>query len=141
MAIIWIRMVNRATEQLRRLDSNGFVENMLLDSVKAFQEHNTLWILKESRYVRLVNTIYRVLRNSRMPLFLHNKSNHVFTVWQHIVLLTLTIRQYEGKSYRIFVKWLVEAYYLRAFLQLPRIPHFTTLQKLHSESIVQHLER
>ena len=29
----------------------------------------------------------------------------------------------------MFVRWLVEAYYLRAFLQLTRIPHFTTLQK------------
>jgi len=25
--------------------------------------------------------------------------------------------------------WLVEAHYLRMFLQLSRIPHFTTLQK------------
>src|SRR5215208_457795 len=84
-------------------------------------------MLKESRYVRLANTMYRILRNSRTPLFLHRKSNHVFTIWQHLVLLT--IRQYEGKSYRMFVEWLVEAYYLRAFLQLSHIPHFTTLQK------------
>ena len=45
----------------------------------------------------------------------------------HIVLVT--IRQYEGKSYRMFTEWLVEAYYLRLFLQLSRIPHYTTLQK------------
>ena len=84
-------------------------------------------MLKESRYVRLASTIYRVLRNSRIPLFLHKKSNHVFTVWQNIVLVT--IRQYEGKSYRMFVEWLIEAHYLRMFLQLTHIPHFTTLQK------------
>jgi hypothetical protein len=71
--------------------------------------------------------MYRVLRNSRIPLFLHRKSNHVFTMWQHLVLLT--IRQYEGKSYRMFVEWLIEAHYLRLFLGLSRIPHFTTLQK------------
>jgi Transposase DDE domain len=71
--------------------------------------------------------MHRVLRNSRIPLFLHRKSNHVFTIWQHLVLLT--IRQYEGKSYRMFVEWLVEAYYLRSYLQLSHIPHFTTLQK------------
>ena len=70
----------------------------------------------------------RVLRNARIPLFLHGKSNHIFTVWQHIVLLVM-IRQYEGKSYRLFVDWLVEAYYLRIVLQLSHIPHFTTLQK------------
>ena len=29
----------------------------------------------------------------------------------------------------MFVEWLVEAYYLRSFLGLSRIPHFTTLQK------------
>jgi hypothetical protein len=66
-------------------------------------------------------------RNARIPIFLHRKSNHIFTVWQHMVLLV--IRQYEGKSYRMFSEWLVEAYYLRTFLQLSHIPHFTTLQK------------
>ena len=44
-------------------------------------------------------------------------------------MILLVIRQYEGKSYRLFVDWLVEAYYLRIVLQLSRIPHFTTLQK------------
>src|SRR5919198_4100665 len=83
--------------------------------------------MKESRYVRLANTMLRVLRNGRIPIFLHRKSNHIFTVWQLMVLLV--IRQYEGKSYRLFVEWLVEAYYLRMFLQLSHIPHFTTLQK------------
>ena len=71
--------------------------------------------------------MYRVLRNSRIPLFLYRKSNHVFTVWQHLVLLT--IKQYEGESYRMFVEWLIEAHYLRLFLRLSRVPHFTTLQK------------
>jgi hypothetical protein len=85
--------------------------------------------MKESRYVRLANTMLRVLRNARIPIFLHRKSNHIFTVWQLMVLL-LVIRQYEGKSYRMFVDWLVEeAYYLRIVLQLSHIPHFTTLQK------------
>src|SRR5690242_20502195 len=74
--------------------------------------------------------IYRVLRRSRTPLFLHKMSNHVFSLWQHIVLLT--VRQYEGKSYRMFVEWLVEAYYLRMFLQLSHVPHYTTLQKFSS---------
>lgn len=29
----------------------------------------------------------------------------------------------------MFVQWLIEAYYLRIFLQLSHIPHYTTLQK------------
>jgi hypothetical protein len=69
----------------------------------------------------------RVLKNARIPLFLFKKSSHIFTVWQHLILLV--IRQYEGKNYRMFVEWLVEAYYLRMFLQLSHIPHYTTLQK------------
>ena len=49
-------------------------------------------------------------------------------MWQYLVLLA--IRQYEGESYsRMYVEWLVEAHYLRLFLGLSRIPHFTTLQK------------
>ena len=96
-------------------------------------------MLKESRYVRLAVTMYRVLRNSRIPLFLHRKSNHVFTMWQHLVLLT--IRQYEGKSYRMFVEWLIEAYYLRLFLGLSRIPHFTTLQKFTERITYSLLEK
>jgi Transposase DDE domain len=84
--------------------------------------------LKESRYVRLANTMFRVLKKARIPLFHRRKSNHIFTVWQHLVLLVV-VRQYENKSYRMFVEWLIEAYYLRTFLQLSHIPHYTTLQK------------
>ena len=28
-----------------------------------------------------------ILKNARMPLFLHRKSNHIFIVWQHLVLV------------------------------------------------------
>src|SRR6185437_15040223 len=71
--------------------------------------------------------MFRILNKSRIPLFLHKKSNHIFTIWQHIVLLVL--RQYENKSYRMFSEWLVEAYYLRVSLQLSHIPHIIPLQK------------
>ena len=74
--------------------------------------------------------MFHILNNSRIPLFLlHKKSNHIFTIREHIVLLVL--RQYENKSYRMFVEWLFEAYYyLRMFMQLSNIPHYTTtLQK------------
>ena len=96
-------------------------------------------LLKESRYVKLARTVLRILKHARMPLFFHKKSNHIFTVWQHLVLLT--IRQYEGKSYRMFADWLLEAHYLRMFLQLSRIPHFTTLQKFADRITGTLLER
>ncbi len=83
--------------------------------------------MKESKYVKLAKTMLNVLMRARVPLYMHRKSNHIYTVWQHLILLAL--RQYEGKSYRRFVEWLHEAYYLRMFLQLDRVPHYTTLQK------------
>ncbi|MGA9171271.1 MAG: divalent metal cation transporter [Nitrososphaeraceae archaeon] len=39
----------------------------------------------------IANTIYRVLRNSRIPLFIHRKSNHLFSVWQHAYCLAYCI--------------------------------------------------
>ena len=96
--------------------------------------------MKESRYVKLAGTILCILRNARIPFFLHRKSNHIFTIWQHLSLLT--IRQYEGKSYRMFTEWLVEAHYLRTFLKISsRIPHFTTLQKFTDRIAGTILER
>ena len=55
-------------------------------------------------------------------------------------MILLVIRQYEAKSYRMFSEWLAEAYYLRTFLQLSHIPHFTTLQKF-TERISGTLEK
>jgi hypothetical protein len=49
---------------------------------------NTNDLLKESKYVRLANTMFRILNKSRIPLFLlHKKSNHIFTVRQRVVFL------------------------------------------------------
>jgi hypothetical protein len=41
----------------------------------------------------------------------------------------------------MFTEWLVEAYYLRMFLNLSRIPHFTTLQKFTNRITGTILER
>lgn len=95
--------------------------------------------MKESRYVRMARTMLRILKHARIPLFSHRKSNHIFTVWQHVVLLA--IRQYEGKSYRMFAEWLVEAHYFKISLQLSKIPHFTTLQKFTDRITGTILER
>jgi hypothetical protein len=93
---------------------------------------------RQSKYVKLADSLLCILKHSRISLYLHNKSNHIFSVWQHIVLLAL--RQYENKSYRRFVEWLEEADNLLQYLHIKRIPHFTTLQKFTarvSNSILQ----
>ena len=50
--------------------------------IRVDQWNNTVYLLKESRYVRLADTMLRVLKHARIPLFLHKKSNHIFTIWQ-----------------------------------------------------------
>jgi len=83
--------------------------------------------MKPSRYARMVRTMMQIIKRARIPPYLHRKSNHVFTVWQHLILLAL--RQYEAKSYRRFSDFLHECIGIQQFLGLSRIPHHTTLQK------------
>ena len=95
--------------------------------------------MKESRYVKMSMPMLQILKHSRISFFLHSKSNHIYTVWQHVIILS--IRQYESKSYRMFIDWLIEAQYLRIFIQLSKIPHFTTLQKFAGRIAGTVLER
>jgi hypothetical protein len=83
--------------------------------------------MKPSRYVEMTRTMLQIIKRARVPPYLHRKSNHVYNVWQHLVLLTL--RQYECKSYRRFEQFLQEAFGVVQFLGLSRVPHYTTLQK------------
>ena len=75
----------------------------------------------------MISIMRQILKKIRVPLFLHPKSKHTFSVHQHIILLVL--RQYELKSYKSFVEWLKVATEITDELQLETIPHYTTLQK------------
>ncbi|MHB8602581.1 MAG: hypothetical protein ACYC6W_10160 [Nitrosotalea sp.] len=83
--------------------------------------------MKPSLYVRMARTMLQIIKKARVPPYLHRKSNHVYSVWQHLMLLTL--RQYESKSYRRFVEFLQESFGMMQYLGLSKIPHYTTLQK------------
>ena len=75
----------------------------------------------------MISLMRQILKKMNVPLFLHPKSKHTFSIHQHIILLVL--RQYESKSYESFVEWLEVATEIALQLQLKAIPHFTTLQK------------
>ena len=60
------------------------------------------------------------------------KEQHIFTVWQHMILLV--IRQYEGKSYRMFSEWLVEAYYLRNISPVITYTTFHYSSEIHGKN-------
>ena len=75
----------------------------------------------------MISLMRQILKKMHVPLFLHPKSKHVFSVHQHIILLVL--RQYESKSYESFVEWLQVATEIVQILSLGVIPHYTTLQK------------
>lgn len=78
----------------------------------------------------MVRTMMSIIKRARIPPYLHKTSNHVYTVWQHLVLLVL--RQYENKSYRRFIDFLHECIGVQQYLGLSRIPHYTTIQKAAS---------
>ena len=75
----------------------------------------------------MIRSMMQIIKKARVPPYLHRKSNHVYTVWQHLILLTL--RQYESKSYRMFIDFLDECIGVQQCLGLYKIPHYTTLQK------------
>ena len=81
----------------------------------------------KSRYVKMCQTLLKIIRRCRIPRYLHPTSNHVYSVWIHLILLAL--RQYESKSYRKFCELLEECVGVQEYLGLSRVPHFTTLQK------------
>lgn len=83
--------------------------------------------MRPSRYVKMARSMMQIVKRARIPPYLHKRSNHVYTVWQHLILLVL--RQYEAKSYRRFVDFLHECIGVQQFLGLSKIPHYTTLQK------------
>jgi hypothetical protein len=81
----------------------------------------------KNKYQRMIALMRQILKKMGVPLYLNPRSNHIFTVHQHIILLVL--RQYESKSYESFVEWLQVATEITQLLGLNTIPHFTTLQK------------
>ena len=81
----------------------------------------------KNKYQHMISLMRQILKKMNVPLFLHPKSKHTFSIHQHIILLVL--RQYESKSYESFVEWLDVATEIVLQLQLRTIPHFTTLQK------------
>src|SRR5438445_10667425 len=82
----------------------------------------------KNKYQRMIALMRQILRKMRVPFYLHNKSNHIFTLHQHVIMLVL--RQYGSKSYESFVEMLEVSSDLVLMLGLSRIPHHTTLQKV-----------
>jgi len=84
--------------------------------------------MKSSRYIRIARSMMQIIKRARIPPYLHKTSNHMYTVWQHLILLAL--HQYESKSYRKFVDFLDECIGVQQYLGLSKILHYTTLQKV-----------
>jgi hypothetical protein len=72
----------------------------------------------------MIRMMMQIIKRARVPLYLHKKSNHMYTTWQHLALLTL--RQYECKGYRRFEQFLQEAFGVAEQLGLSKIPHYST---------------
>ncbi|KFM16294.1 transposase IS4 family protein, partial [Marine Group I thaumarchaeote SCGC AAA799-P11] len=95
--------------------------------------------MKSSRYIKMIRSMMQILKRARVPPYLHKTSNHMYTVWQHLILLTL--RQYESKSYRRFTEFLKECFGICKSLGLSKVPHYTTLQKAAARLNVAMLQK
>lgn len=78
------------------------------------------------------------LRHSAWPRYANDRSNHIFT--QHQLLILLVLRQRLSKSYREFVSWLKVMDGILRELALEYVPHFSTLQKFSSRVDMRLLE-
>jgi hypothetical protein len=93
-----------------------------------------------SRYIRMVRAVFKVCQRQRIPLYSSKFSKRDFTQWQHIALLVLWQRM--RKSYREYVNDLLPvADTLVEELGLPRLPHFTTIEKFMLRASSALLER
>ena len=83
---------------------------------------------EESRYIRMVRTIFKVCQRQHIPLYSNKFSRKDFTLWQHIALVALMQRV--RKSYREYVDdYLTTTEKLVRVLGLSRLPHFTCIEK------------
>lgn len=83
---------------------------------------------EESRYIRMVRTIFKVCKRQAVPLYSSKFSRKDYTLWQHIALVALMQRV--RKSYREYVNdYLTTTEKLVRVLGLPRLPHYTSIEK------------
>ncbi len=82
----------------------------------------------ESRYIKMVKTIFKVCKRQCIPLYSSKFSRKDYTLWQHIALVALMQRI--RKSYREYVNdYLTTTEKLLDVLGLLKIPHFTCIEK------------
>ena len=84
---------------------------------------------QESRYLRIVRSVFIVCKRQAIPLYSSKYSRKDFTLWQHIAILVLFQRI--SKSYREYVvDWLpVSTAIVEALGLKKKLPHYTTLEK------------
>lgn len=79
------------------------------------------------KYVKITRAVHECTVRSGMCRYRSKYSKRIFDQWTWVVLLVL--RQYEKKDYRGFIDWLEIAMPITEYLELKRIPHYTSLQK------------
>lgn len=90
---------------------------------------------KEFCYKNFTDLASQILNKGQIPTKFSKKE---FTTYQLLTLLLIKI--YEKKGYRAFISWL-KISDIQKWLQLRKIPHFTTLQKFADRLKVPMLEK
>ncbi len=79
----------------------------------------------KNKYQRMMNIMRQIPKKMNVPLFLHPKSKHTFSLHRHIILPVLG--RHESESHEGLAEWLDVATEIAIQLQLRTIPHFTTI--------------
>lgn len=96
-------------------------------------------VRKEKRYIKFVKSLLRNLKNLRVRKHSSKFSNRIYNNWIHIVLLAL--RQILDKSYREFINIIEVCTEILNLLNISKVPHFTTLQKVAKRLKIRFLEK
>jgi hypothetical protein len=94
---------------------------------------------KESGLIKIICSCQKLLRKSRILRYSCRFSKKTYTQHQHILLLVL--KTHLKRTYREAVEIIGEMHRIRKWINLRRIPHFTTLQKFMKKFNPALLER
>gem|GEM_PF-1857033 len=80
-----------------------------------------------SRNIRFIQAAQSIVRSTKLPFYSSKYSKKTYT--QHQLLVLILFRDFRNQHYREFIEDVGDMEQVQNILDLPIIPHFTTLQK------------
>ncbi len=90
-------------------------------------KHKEPKLRSANKYIRLLEILIPVVRNSRIPIYSSKYSKRIYAQHQHLILILF--KELMWIDYRILVDLLEVMIEITKILDLDQVPHFITLQK------------